>query len=148
MAVIIGIDPHTGSHTAAALDETEGVLGELRVRSSATQLEHLLAWAVRWPERTWAIEGAGGLGYLLAQQLIAAGERVVDVQPKGGQGALISHLVPKSLLTTKRPRYGAVGPSRRAGDRCDVLSVVRPALHFEDQASACSLRLSTRRGEH
>ena len=33
-------------------------------------------------ERTWAIEGAGGLGYLLAQQLVAAGERVVDVQPK------------------------------------------------------------------
>jgi transposase len=82
VAVIIGIDPHKGSHTAAALDKTEGVLGELRVRSAATQLEHLLAWAVRWPERTWAIEGAGGLGYLLAQQLIAAGERVVDVQPK------------------------------------------------------------------
>jgi transposase len=82
VAVIIGIDPHKGSHTAAALDETEGVLGELCVRSAATQLEQLLAWAVRWPERTWAIEGAGGLGYLLAQQLIAAGERVVDVQPK------------------------------------------------------------------
>ena len=31
------------------------------------------------PERTWAIESAGGLGYLLAQQLVAAGEHVVDV---------------------------------------------------------------------
>ncbi len=30
----------------------------------------------------WAVEGAGGVGYLLAQQLVAAGERVVDVQPK------------------------------------------------------------------
>ena len=28
--------------------------------------------------------GAGGLGYLLAQQLVAAGERVLDVQPKLG----------------------------------------------------------------
>jgi len=27
----------------------------------------------------WAIEGADGLGYLLAPQLVAAGERVVDV---------------------------------------------------------------------
>jgi len=35
-------------------------------------------------ERTWAIEGAGGLGHLLAQQLLAAGERVVDMQPKLG----------------------------------------------------------------
>jgi len=31
-----------------------------------------------------AIEGAGGLGHLLAQQLVAAGEQVVDVQPKPG----------------------------------------------------------------
>ncbi|MHB8247239.1 MAG: hypothetical protein ACYDGN_18235 [Acidimicrobiales bacterium] len=31
---------------------------------------------------SWAVEGAGDLGYLLAQQLVAAAERVVDVQPK------------------------------------------------------------------
>jgi ketopantoate reductase len=43
-----------------------------------------VAWAAPWPERTWAVEGAGGLGYLLAQQLVAAGERVLDVQPKLG----------------------------------------------------------------
>jgi transposase len=35
-----------------------------------------------WPDRTWAIEGARGLGRLLAQQLIGTGEQVVDVQPK------------------------------------------------------------------
>jgi transposase len=32
-------------------------------------------------ERTWAIESAGGLGKLLAQQLLEAGEQVVDVPP-------------------------------------------------------------------
>lgn len=82
MAVMIGIDPHKGSHTAVALDETEHPLGELRVRSAANQVERLVVWAAPFDERTWAIEGAGGLGYLLAQQLVAAGERVVDVQPK------------------------------------------------------------------
>src|SRR5207253_11076895 len=41
-------------------------------------------WAADWPERTWAVEGARGLGYLLAQQLVAAGERVLDIQPKLG----------------------------------------------------------------
>lgn len=35
-----------------------------------------------WPERAWAVEGAAGLGCLLAQQLVAAGERVLDVPPK------------------------------------------------------------------
>ncbi len=82
MAVMIGVDPHKGSHTAVALDTSEQFLGELRVRSASNQIERLLGWARPFETRTWAIEGAGGLGYLLAQQLVAAGERVVDVQPK------------------------------------------------------------------
>jgi len=80
--VMIGIDPHKGSHTAVALDGREKGLGQVRVRSSSRQAEVLLDWAADWPKRTWAIEGARGLGQLLAQQLIAAGERVVDVPPK------------------------------------------------------------------
>jgi transposase len=55
------------------------------VCASAAQAQRLLDWAAAWPQRTsWAIEGAGGLGHLLAQQLLAAGEQVVDVQPKLG----------------------------------------------------------------
>jgi transposase len=82
MAVTIGVDPHKGSHTAVALGADEAVLGQVRVRASAAQAERLLTWAEAWPERTWAVEGAGGLGHLLAQELVAAGERVLDVQPK------------------------------------------------------------------
>ena len=82
MAVTIGMDPHKGSHTAVALDEHEATLGQLRVRSGPEQLARLSEWALAWPERTWAVENASGLGYLVAQQLVAAGERVVDVQPK------------------------------------------------------------------
>ena len=82
MTVTIGIDPHKGSHTAVALDEHEATLGQLRVRSGPDQLAHLSEWAKAWPARTWAVENASGLGYLVAQQLIAAGERVVDVPPK------------------------------------------------------------------
>jgi hypothetical protein len=79
-AVMIGVDPHKGSHTAVAIGAAEQLLGELRVRTCAAQGQRLLAW----PRRIWAIEGAGGLGHLLAQQLLAAGERVVDVPPKLG----------------------------------------------------------------
>ena len=82
--VMIGIDPHKGSHTAVAIGAGEEPLGELRVRASAAQAQRLLAWAAAWPERTWAAGGAGGLGHLLAQQLLSAGERVLDVQPKLG----------------------------------------------------------------
>jgi len=80
--VIIGIDPHKGSHTAVALDRAENKLGQLRVRATAAQVDQLRRWASGWPDRTWAVEGARGLGHLLAQQLLACGERVIDVQPK------------------------------------------------------------------
>lgn len=52
------------------------------MRAGAAQARQLLAWAKAWPERTWAIEGADGLGHLLAKQLVAAGERALDAPPK------------------------------------------------------------------
>src|SRR6202167_2821094 len=82
VAVMIGVDPHKGSHTAVVISPAEEPLGELRVRASAGQAGKLTGWAAAWPERTWAVEGAAGLGRLLAQQLVAARERVLDVQPK------------------------------------------------------------------
>jgi len=80
--VMIGVDPHKASHTAVAINAAEGPLGEVQVRACAVQAERLLGWAAAWPDRTWAMEGAGGLGHLLAQQLLAAGEQVLDVPPK------------------------------------------------------------------
>ena len=68
-AVMIGVDPHKGSHTAVAISPAEEPLGELQARASAGQAEKLIGWAAAWPERTWAVEGAAGLGRLLAQQL-------------------------------------------------------------------------------
>jgi transposase len=82
--VMIGVDPHKASHTAVAINAAEESLGELRVRACAAQAERLLVWAAAWPQRTWAVEGAGGIGHLLAQQLLSAGERVLDVPPKLG----------------------------------------------------------------
>ena len=81
-AVMIGVDPHKGSHTAVVIDQAEMALGEVRIRASASQVRQLLEWAAAWAERTWAVEGAGGLGHLLDWQLVAAGERVLDVQPE------------------------------------------------------------------
>ena len=83
-AVMIGVDPHKASHTAVAIGAAGEPLGQLRVRASAAQAEGLVAWAAPWPERTRAVEGAAGLGYLLARQLVAAGGHVLDVQPKLG----------------------------------------------------------------
>ena len=79
MKVMIGVDPHKGSHTAVAIDNDEAQLAKLKVRATPAQADELLRWAGSFGERTWAIESAGGLGYLLSQQLVAAGEDVLDV---------------------------------------------------------------------
>jgi transposase len=79
--VVIGIDPHKGSHTAVAIDEDEHKLGEVRVRADRRQLEALRSWASAFPKRSWAIESANGLGALLSQQLVGVGEEVFDVPP-------------------------------------------------------------------
>src|SRR5215472_17155662 len=113
-AVMIGVDPHKGSHTAVVIDRAEMALGEVRVRASAAQVQRLLAWAAAWPERTWAVEGAGGLGHLLAQQLVAAGERVLDVQPKL---AARVRLLAAGDVNKNDPNDAGRWPWRRCGRR-------------------------------
>jgi len=79
MTVIIGVDPHKASHTAVAIGGDERELASIKVRATRKQVAQLLAWAEPFGERTWAVESAGGLGYLLSQQLIDVGETVLDV---------------------------------------------------------------------
>ncbi len=81
MVTTIGIDPHKATHTAVAIDESETVLGEFTVPADRYQTKKLMDWAaeLNGDGRLWAVESAGGLGYLLSQQLVAYGEQVVDV---------------------------------------------------------------------
>lgn len=79
MTVMIGVDPHKATHTAVAIGEAEEHLGQTQVRATRRQVDQLLLWAAPFDKRTWAIESAGGLGYLLAQELVSAGEVVLDV---------------------------------------------------------------------
>ena len=81
MTVMIGIDPHKATHTAVAINENEVVLDEFKIRASTGQVERLCEWAEGFEQREWAVESANGLGYLLARQLVAAGETVLDVAP-------------------------------------------------------------------
>ena len=95
MAVVMtGVDPHKGSHTAVAVNAAEEPLGQVRVRAWAVQAGRLPEWARAWPERAWAVEGAGGLGHLLARQLLSAGERVLDVPPELAAWLGRCHLAP------------------------------------------------------
>ncbi len=110
-ATIIGVDPHKRSHTAVVLDDCEEIASQIRVVASSSQVTELLHWAPA-RERVWAVENANGLGRLLAQQLVAQGEVVVDV--------------PATLAARARKLSGH---SARKTDEFDARSVAIAAGH-------------------
>jgi hypothetical protein len=82
MPVMIGVDPHKASHTAAVLDEHGRLLDQQRIPATLDGYQQLRQWAGRWPQRCWAVEGAHGVGRALAQGLVGDGEHVLDVPAK------------------------------------------------------------------
>jgi transposase len=80
--VIIGVDPHKLSATIEVVDQDELLLGSGRFTTDQAGYAAMRTYAKRWPDRLWAVEGANGVGRPLAQRLLEAGERVVDVPAK------------------------------------------------------------------
>jgi transposase len=91
--VVIGVDTHKHTHTAAVLDARTGAV---RARATVTTDPAGYAELTALVEqhtglRAWALEGSGGYGAGLARHLVAAGELVIEldrpVRPKRRAGA-------------------------------------------------------------
>jgi transposase len=134
--VMIGIDPHKRTHTAVVVNSGEDVLGQRLVYAGSGQVTDLVSWARGFDDsqRVWAIESAGGLGYLLAQQLVAVGEHVVDIP----------------AVLASRVRTLSSGRSNK-NDPNDAYAVAVAALHAKElvevraEDHATILRLLSRR---
>jgi transposase len=115
---IIGVDPHKTVHEACAL--TDPRPARIRIAASRHGYQKLLAWAQAFDQRTWAIEGAHGLGRHLAQFLLAYGEHVVDVP------AFLSARVRELSRSGRRKtdQIDAIATARAARDS-DVLQPVQ-----------------------
>lgn len=102
--VVIGVDTHSQTHTAAVLDaRTGGVLARATVTADSDGYAQLFALAEQHSGlRAWAMEGTGGYGAGLARHLAAAEELVVELD---------------------RPKR----PARRAGAKSDPIDAERAA---------------------
>lgn len=133
---VIGIDPHKGSHTAAVLNGDEELVGELHVEAREGQCDELVAFAKCFEPRMWAIESATGWGALLAQQLVAAGEAVVDVPPTLSARARLLDAGANSKTDRHDARSAAIVALRHrqlqavgAPDHTAVLRLLADRLH-------------------
>ena len=80
--VVIGIDPHKASWTAAAVNSALQPVATIRVPVSRAGYRTLRKFAAQWPAATWAIEGVSGLGAPLNTWLASDQVVAVDVPAK------------------------------------------------------------------
>jgi transposase len=113
--IVIGIDPHSQVHSAAAVDEHGRPLALLQVAAGPEGLDELVGWVQDQDgERLVAVEGCKGYGLALARRLLAAGELVVDVA---------SHLTAESRRRSRR---------RGKDDEGDAVAIAWVALREPD----------------
>ena len=82
--VVIGVDTHVHTHSAAVVDTaTGGVLDEITVEATAQGYGELVEFANNYATlRAWAIEGTGGHGAGLSRHLLMS-EIVIELdRPK------------------------------------------------------------------
>jgi transposase len=123
--IVIGVDPHKQTHTAAAVDRQTGeLLGELTVRGHEEGHARLLEWAREFDgERSFALEDCRQVSCRLERFLIGRAERVVRVPPK--------------LMARTRRSARARGKS----DAIDALAVARAAIREPELPEAHSREL-------
>jgi transposase len=129
--VVIGVDTHVDTHSAAVVDaRTGGVLEQITVEATADGYEQLVEFADEHATlRAWAIEGTGIHGAGLARHLARREELVVELdrpqRAKRRHGAKSDPLdaIRAAREALARPRLGT---PRSSGER-QALSVLLAA---------------------
>lgn len=142
--VVIGVDTHVHTHSAAVVDaKTGGVLDEITVEATADGYAQLVEFADEHAAlRVWAIEGTGGHGAGLTRHLERGEEVVIELdrpeRAKRRHGAKSDSLdaIRAAREALSRPRLG--GP-RSGGDR-QALSVLLAARRSAVQAAGDAQR--------
>ncbi len=131
--LVVGVDTHKDTHSAAMVDELGGVHAALDVGANRNGYRSLLEWArCQGSRRIWVVEGTGSYGAGLAAFLSAEGEVVFEGD------------------RPQRRKRGAAGKS----DQLDAIKVAREALarphpavpRRRGQREAIRILLTTREG--
>lgn len=142
--VVIGVDTHVRTHSAAAVDaRTGGVLGELTVEATPGGYQALVDFADRYSGlRAWAIEGTGGHGAGLARLLARRYELVLELdRPERARRRNGAKSDPLDAIRAAREALSRakLGTPRSTGQR-QALSVLLAARRSAVQAGGDAQR--------
>ena len=122
--VVIGVDTHADTHTAAVVDaRTGGVLARATVTTDPDGYAELVALAEAHSGlRAWALEGAGGYGAGLArylsdlEELVVELDRPVRARRRGGAKSdpIDAERAAREALSRSRLAQPKTGPTRAA----------------------------------
>jgi transposase len=118
--VVIGVDTHKETHTAAAVGATGAVLEYLTVPADPAGYRQLIAFGRRHTATLWAIEGTGSFGAGLTTALLARCERIVEVdrpQRPARRGGVKSDDIDAVRAARQALAGVGLGEPRRRGDR-------------------------------
>ncbi|PFG40319.1 transposase [Georgenia soli] len=142
--VVIGVDTHVQTHTAAAVEARTGaLLGQITVETTPAGYEELAAFADEHAAlRAWAIEGTGGHGAGLARHLAHDQEVVVELdrpeRARRRNGAKSDPLDAERAAREAMART-RLGTPRAGGDR-QALSVLLAARRSAVEAATLAQR--------
>jgi transposase len=142
--VVIGVDTHVHTHSAAAVDaRTGGVLDEITVEASAEGYARLVEFADEHAVlRAWAIEGTGGHGAGLTRHLAHREEVVIELdRPERARRRNGAKSDPLDAIRAAREALSRakLGTPRGGGDR-QALSVLLAARRSAVNASTDAQR--------
>jgi len=137
--VVIGVDTHVHTHSAAAVDTaTGGVLGEITVDATTEGYTELVEFANNHATlRAWAIEGTGGHGAGLSRHLLEMSEIVIELdRPKRAARRNGAKSDPLDAIRAAREAMARpqLGTPRSGGER-QALSVLLAARRSAINAS-------------
>jgi hypothetical protein len=84
--VVIAVDPHKASWTAAAVSSALAPLATITVQVGPQGYRQPRRFAERWSTVPWAIEGASGPGGPLVTRLVSDGSKRWTYQPSSPPG--------------------------------------------------------------
>ena len=142
--VVIGVDTHVHTHSAAAVDaRTGGVLDEITVEATADGYAQLVAFADEHAVlRVWAIEGTGAHGAGLTRHLERREELVIELdRPERAKRRNGAKSDPLDAIRAAREALSRakLGTPRSGGNR-QALSVLLAARRSAVNASADAQR--------